>query len=88
MTANRQKVQQRAEIDTDPRPLFKNVMYNLDLSQTEVAEILGVTRSTISSILAGRLRVSAETAAECERSLGIPAEKLRPDVFRGLSRKA
>ena len=45
-----------------------------DMSVTEVAERLGVTRQTLSALLNGRAGVSAEMALRLEGALGTSAE--------------
>lgn len=62
-------------------------MAETGLDQTEVAEKVGVTKGTITHIIRKRLKVSSDLAAEFERKCGIPAEKMRPDTFHGLTAK-
>lgn len=52
-----------------------------DLSQDELAEMLGVSRQMIGLIESGRRKVKPEKAGPWEKKTGIPRAKLRPDVF-------
>jgi DNA-binding transcriptional regulator YdaS (Cro superfamily) len=53
------------------------------LSQTEFAEVLGVTRGIVSHWIGGRAPVPAERAADIERATRgvVTRMDLRPDVF-------
>jgi len=55
--------------------------------QATIAEKAGVSPGALTHIMKHRMVVSPGLAAEFERTLGIPAEKFRPDVFNGLTAK-
>lgn len=51
------------------------------ISQEELADKLGVSRQAVGLIETGERRVTADNAVEWEKRIGIPREKLRPDLF-------
>jgi antitoxin HigA-1 len=68
-----------AHIDdrTPPKPgdvLRKRVLGDLDMTQDQLAEALGVSRFTINQVLNGRRAVSPEMALRLERVLDTSAE--------------
>lgn len=69
------------------KEIFQEYMAEIGIDQSEIAVRLQISNSSVSHIMNGRLRVSAELAANIERELGIPAERFRPDVFHGLTAK-
>ncbi len=46
-----------------------------------VAKKLGIARSTLRSFENGHRAIDADWAIQIERTLGIPRENLRPDLF-------
>lgn len=48
--------------------------------QTKLAKMIGTTQATVSRLVSGEFDVSAETAINIEAQLGVPVEKLRPDL--------
>jgi DNA-binding transcriptional regulator YdaS (Cro superfamily) len=52
-------------------------------TQEKLAAAAGIHQSTISRILAGKIRITAEAAAKLDRATGgeVRKECLRPDVF-------
>lgn len=53
-----------------------------DLSQQELADLLGVSRGLVSLIETGERPITPENAKDWESKLDVPREKLCPDVFR------
>lgn len=51
------------------------------LSCAELAKALDIAEATLRSFENGHRVVSAETAAEIERRIGVTREQLRPDIF-------
>jgi transcriptional regulator with XRE-family HTH domain len=52
------------------------------LSQQEVADLLGVARSTLQAWESGQNGITAEVAVKVESILGIDRVLIRPDIFR------
>ena len=52
-----------------------------NLTQRQLAEMLGVAPVTITHIESGRRKVSWEKAVEWEGLIGISRHELRPDIF-------
>ena len=52
------------------------------LTQQELADLLGVSRGLVSLIETEGRPITPENAVEWESILGIPREKLCPDVFK------
>lgn len=52
-----------------------------ELSCADLAKQLGIAEPTLRSFENGWRTISAETAVEIERSIGIPRAQLRPDLF-------
>ena len=50
-------------------------------NQTKLARKAGCAQQTISDIVAGRRRLSAEIAVKISKATGIPVKRLRPDIF-------
>lgn len=50
-------------------------------TQTELARMAGCAQQTISDILTGRRKVSAEIALRIAKATGVPPHRLRPDLF-------
>ena len=53
-----------------------------NLSQAEVAQILGVSRAMVGFLETGQRDYTAEMAVKVERLLGIDRVLTRPDLFR------
>lgn len=51
------------------------------LPAVTVAKKLGIARSTLRSFENGNREIDADWAIQIERTLGIPRESLRPDLF-------
>jgi plasmid maintenance system antidote protein VapI len=51
------------------------------ISASDLAKRIGFNPSTVRSLINGNRAITAETAVELERLLGIPRETLRPDLF-------
>lgn len=52
-----------------------------DLSQSEMAVILGISQSMVALIETGDRKPGAQLARKIEFVTGISREKLRPDIF-------
>lgn len=50
-------------------------------TQTELARMAGCAQQTISDIVTGRRSLSAEIAIKIAKATGLPAHRLRPDLF-------
>jgi addiction module HigA family antidote len=64
-------------LPTNPIPpgiTLKETMSSIGLSQTELAERMGRPLKTINGILKGKVSITAETATQLERVLGVPSE--------------
>jgi len=53
----------------------------IPLSQSSIADRIGVSAQLVSRYETGQKRVTAEKAVIIEKALGIPREVLRPDIF-------
>jgi antitoxin HigA-1 len=70
-------VQLHPSIHVHPGPWLKrNVVDHFELSVTEVAERLNVSRQAMSNLLNGNAGVSAEMAIRFEKAFGISADTL------------
>lgn len=56
------------------------------LTQTDVAQMLGVSTGQVSHYELGRFKMPAEKAVKLAKMTGEPAATFRPDLF-GLSKK-
>lgn len=50
-------------------------------TQTELARMAGCSQQTISDVVNGRRSLSAEVAVRIAKATGLPAYRLRPDIF-------
>lgn len=74
MTTNRRQIKM-----TPPHPgvfIRQEIVEELDLTITRVAEILGVRRATLSDLLQGRSALSPEMALRLEQAFGVGMETL------------
>lgn len=53
------------------------------LTQAQLAELLGVSRATITHIETGKRRVTPEKAIEFEAKIGVKKKALCPEIFGG-----
>jgi DNA-binding transcriptional regulator YdaS (Cro superfamily) len=53
-------------------------------AKTDLARIVGVSKTWISQIISGKMQPSAQLAIKIELATGVPREKLRPDLFGGV----
>lgn len=60
----------------DPNVTMKMKMFELRISNTQLAEKVGVSKGTISLILNGRTDPSLQTALKIARELGVRVEDL------------
>lgn len=50
-------------------------------AKTDLAKIVGVSKTWISQIISGKMQPSAQLAIKIELATGVPRGKLRPDLF-------
>jgi DNA-binding transcriptional regulator YdaS (Cro superfamily) len=56
---------------------------NIAGTQALLADAAGCSQQTISDIMTGKRRLSAEIAIKISKATGVPAHALRPDLFEG-----
>lgn len=71
----------------------EEILSSHDLTVTEAARVLGVTRPALSSFLNGRSRLSANMALRIEKAFGVPMDLLMRiqtswDIARARKREA
>ncbi len=52
------------------------------LTHRQMAKLLGVSRQMVGFLLSGERRITPERANEWEQTLGIPRERLCPEIFK------
>lgn len=52
-----------------------------EMTQEQLAVVLGVSYATVNHILNGRRRITPEKAIEWEKKIGIPRASLCPEIF-------
>lgn len=57
---------------------LRDARLDADLSQAKLAKLLGLTRSSIANIEAGRQRIQAHTVVSIAAELSMPIEKILP----------
>lgn len=65
--------------NTDPLKAYREAR---ELTQQDVADSLGVSRGLVSMLEIGIKNYTAEMAVLIEKKLGIPRERMRPDLFK------
>ena len=50
-------------------------------AKTDLAKIVGVSKTWISQIISGKMQPSAQLAIKIELATGVTREQLRPDLF-------
>lgn len=70
---------------TGSTPTLSEQLAAAEISQSELAEKLGVSHGLVSHWCTGRKRITAERARDIELATGgrISRQALRPDVFEG-----
>jgi DNA-binding transcriptional regulator YdaS (Cro superfamily) len=53
-------------------------------AKTDLAKMVGVSKTWISQIISGKMQPSAQLAIKIELATGVPRELLRPDLFGGV----
>lgn len=53
-------------------------------AKTDLAKMVGVSKTWISQIISGKMQPSAQLAIKIELATGVPREQLRPDLFGGV----
>ena len=53
-------------------------------AKTDLAKLVGVSKTWISQIISGKMQPSAQLAIKIELATGVPREQLRPDLFGGV----
>jgi hypothetical protein len=73
-------VEEIIDVHCDPR--FKEYMDAENIDQEELARRAGYSPSFISRLMAGKRSMTLEVAFQLHNNLGIPLNKLRPDVWK------
>lgn len=68
----------RIEMHRNPLRAYREAR---NMSQPELAKILGCTPGMVSHVETGKRKVSPQAALEWEQIIGIPRHELRPDIF-------
>lgn len=59
----------------------KRLKVERGLTQSDIAEALGVAQSAVSNWSRGEKEPSAERAVDIETKLGVPRSEIRPDLW-------
>lgn len=72
---------QLADMETKHHPLAEARIRKGDLTQEQVAEMVGASKWTINRIECGKRQPSISLAKKLSAALEIPVSALRPDIF-------
>jgi plasmid maintenance system antidote protein VapI len=61
---------------------FADILAELGVTQLQAADAVGLSRVTISKICNGHQKMSPEHALLMEAKYGVPAWRIRPDIWR------